>query len=93
MQTTKPTIDREQALADPAAVFVSPDQVARHPALSIGDKIQILRRWEADAAEEAVAEEEGMAGAEPGLLDRILAALDHLESMTGDEPPADREHG
>ena len=91
--TARPTIDRERALADPAASFVSPEQVVQHPTLRLGDKILILRRWERLVADEPVAEEVGMAGGEPGLLDRIVTALDHLESLSGDEPPADREHG
>ena len=87
-----PTFDRERAFADPAATFVSPEQVLEVPALTTAERIAILRRWESETADEPVAEEIGMAGGEPGLLDRILAALDHLESLSGDEPPADREH-
>ncbi|MDX1540663.1 MAG: hypothetical protein R3349_04605 [Geminicoccaceae bacterium] len=86
------TFDRAQAFADPAATFVSPEQVLEQPSLSLAERIAILRRWESQVADEPVAEEIGMAGSEPGLLDRILAALDHLESLSGDEPPADREH-
>ena len=85
MPTT--SIDRHRALADPAAVFVSPEQVVAHPALTPADKVAVLRRWEAMVADEPVAEEIGMAGGEPGLLDRIVVALDHLESLHGDEPP------
>ena len=59
----------------------------------LADKILILKRWQALAADEPIAEEIGMGGGEPGLLDRIVAALDHLESLSGDEPPAGREHG
>jgi hypothetical protein len=90
---TPTSVERDRGLADPAAVFISPEQVVAHPTLTTADKVAILRRWEAAAADEPVAEEIGMAGGEPGLLDRILAALDHLESLSGDEPPADREHG
>ena len=85
------TLDRQRAFSDPAATFASPEQVVEQPALSLGDRIAILRRGESQVADEPVAEEIGMGGGEPGLLDRILAALDHLESLSGDEPPADRE--
>lgn len=84
------TIDRDRAIADPAAVFVSPEQVAHHEALALGDKILVLRRWQAEVADEPMAEEVDMAGGEPGLLDRITATLDHLESQLGDEPPPRR---
>lgn len=82
--------DRERAFADPAATFVAPEQVVEQTELSLGERIAILRRWESQVADEPVAEEIGMAGGEPGLLDRILVALDHLESLSGDAPPADR---
>jgi hypothetical protein len=41
-------------------------------------KLEILRRWAYDASEVAVAEEEGMVGAENDLLRRILLALEQL---------------
>lgn len=86
------TFDRERAFANPALAFASPEQVVEQPALSLAERIAILRRWESQVADEPVAEEIGMAGGEPGLLDRILVALDHLESLSGDQPPADRGH-
>jgi len=79
--------DLEHALLNPGAVFVSPEQVVQTPQLSRAEKIDILRRWSYDAGELAVAEEEGMAGGEPTLVDRILAALDHLGSTEGPTPP------
>lgn len=65
----------KQALADPASVFASPEEVAASAELTAEQKIEILRRWEYNASEEAVALEEGMPGEESELLTRILEAL------------------
>lgn len=71
-------IDIERALIDPAAVFDSPEAVASASGLSVDRKIEVLRRWEYNAAEEAVALEEGMPGEESDLVRRILIALGKL---------------
>lgn len=68
----------QKALNDPESVFASPEAVADHPTLPLGQKVEILRRWEYDATEAAVASEEGMAGRDPDLLHRILKTLDRL---------------
>lgn len=65
----------DQALRDPASIFASPEAVADHPGLSLEQKIEVLRTWEYDAAEVAVAEEEGMRGPENDLLQHIVLAL------------------
>lgn len=65
----------EQALLDPSSVFISPSQVIERAGLSAEQRIEILRRWEYDAAESAVALEEGMPGNESDLLRQILLAL------------------
>jgi hypothetical protein len=75
--TSRP-VKLDQALADPAAMFATPEDVAAHPALTREQKIEILRLWEYDAAEAEVATEEGMPGGDDGLLRRILLALDTL---------------
>jgi len=71
-------VELRTALFDPASVFASPSDVVSHGALSTRQKIEILRRWEYDAAEQAVALEEGMPGGEDDLLRRILLALEQL---------------
>ena len=76
--TRKPPPWLEQALLDPASVFASPEEVVDHPGLTLAEKIGMLRSWEYDAAEVAVAEEEGMQGPETDLLRRILLALADL---------------
>jgi len=71
------SLDVPTALRDPHAVFDRPQDVL---AAAIGDdvKLEILRRWEVDARELAVAEEENMAGGEPNLLAEVGRALEAL---------------
>lgn len=75
MGTRSDSIDLAQARLDPGSVFSSPEAVVDDTALTGAEKADILRRWEYDASELAVAEEEGMTGGEPDLLQRALQAL------------------
>lgn len=68
----------QQALADPASMFETPEAVVDRPGLTTEQKIEILRRWEYHASGEGVALEEGMPGDERGLLRRILLAIGKL---------------
>jgi len=87
-------MDFEQALIDPAAVFGSPEEVAAESSLSTGQKIRILRRWEYDAREMTVAEEENMPGEESDTLDRVLRCLHELGfSPDPDEGPPTKQGG
>ena len=70
----------EKAMLAPGSVFRSPEHVLENPELSKDQKIEILLRWEYDAAEEAVALEEGMPGRDSDLLRRILVALGQLNA-------------
>lgn len=72
------TIDYRAALLDPEAVFQTPEAVLEQTGLTTEQKIEILRRWEYDASEVAVAEEEGMVADKPLILRRVLLALDRL---------------
>lgn len=70
-----------QALVDPASVFADPGAVLAHTQLTDPQKIEILKRWEYDARENHVADEEGFPARQPGsLLDTVLAALHELQS-------------
>jgi hypothetical protein len=73
-------IDVKNALNNPAAVFERPQDVVGADDLSREQKIEVLRRWEYDAREMQVADEEGMAPADPqpSILDAILKALRSL---------------
>ena len=72
------TIDYQKALLDPASVFSTPEELLDRADLTRDQKIEILRRWEYDASEVAVAEEEGMVDGRPLMLRRVLLALDKL---------------
>jgi len=78
----------------PGAVFDSPEEVLEHIELSRDQKIEILLRWEYDAAEEAVALEEGMPGLESDLLRRILVVLAKLDAAPDVEHAGpSKQHG
>lgn len=68
-------VDYQKALLDPGSVFGGPEDVAADDSLSRDQKIEILRRWEYDASELSVAEEEGMPDGEASLLLRVTETL------------------
>ncbi|MEX3012078.1 hypothetical protein [Hoeflea sp. TYP-13] len=68
----------DRALAAPERVFSTPEELVHSTKLTVDQKIEVLRRWEYQASEDAVALEEGMPGEETGLLRRILIALGEL---------------
>lgn len=71
-------IDYNQAVADPTASFDSPADVLTAVSLTHEQKVEILRRWEADARELMVASDENMGGGEPPRLDEVHSALREL---------------
>ena len=77
----KPTLSDAQltrALIDPASIFTNPLDVVDAD-LSTKCKIEILKRWEYDAKEMQVADEEGFPSREQGtVLDAVLTALHRL---------------
>ncbi|MCH8140099.1 MAG: hypothetical protein IH908_00735 [Proteobacteria bacterium] len=82
--------DIERAMRDPAKVFTDPSEVVADLELTRDQKIEILRRWEFDAHELEVAEEEaGMTVLHPEMFDRIVQALHTLgaERDTEHTPP------
>ncbi len=83
-------IDVQQAMLDPTMVFKDPTDVVADENLSRDQKIEILRRWEYDARQLEVAEEEaGMAVRRPDMFDCVVQALHTLgvELDTGHTPP------
>jgi len=72
-------IDIDKALLDPASVFKTPEEVLTSDELSRKQKIEILRRWEYDARELQVAEEENMIGTNSDILGEIMRALLSLD--------------
>ncbi len=81
-------VDVKQALLNPSAVFNRPEEVVDSKELTRDQKIEILKRWEYDARELQVADEESMTAPrpEPVDLESILHALRSLGA------PADVEH-
>ncbi len=69
-------IDVKKAMLDPTMVFKDPKEVIANTELTRDQKIEILRRWEYDAHQLEVAEEEaGMDVLRPEMLDLVLQAL------------------
>jgi protein-L-isoaspartate(D-aspartate) O-methyltransferase len=86
-------LDLDRARLDPASQFEGPEALLAHPSLERQEKIEILRQWQYDASELEVAEEEGMPGAEPGLLGRILRALAALRGRPEGTRNPPTKHG
>jgi len=83
-----------RATRDPAAVFKTPHDVVTDPKLSLRQKLDVLKRWESDARELAVAEEENMTGGEPNRLRETLLAIRELEpAPKEEEKTAPTKHG
>ncbi len=79
-------------MINPGSVFASPEEVMSAPDLEVAEKIRVLRSWEYDAAELAVAEEEGMRGSSNGLLRRILLLLAELNDGDDNDSVAPTKH-
>ncbi len=86
-------MDIQKAMLDPAGFFRSPDDVVNEPSLTREQKIEMLRRWEYDARELLVAEEENMTGGPPNLLDEVLTALRRLDAEPGSQPSPPTKQG
>lgn len=82
-------MDFKKALLNPAREFDRPMDVTTEQSLTQEQKIQVLRRWEYDALELEVAEEENMGGGSPSMLSEILDALHRLNADVDTEhsPP------
>lgn len=68
-------IDVIKAMLDPTMVFKEPKDVVANVELSHDQKIEVLHRWEYDACQLEVVEEEArMEVCRPGMFDRVLQA-------------------
>ena len=86
--------DLEKALTDPAGIFPAPQAVLDQEGLTDEQKIEILRRWEYDAREVMVMEEETFPAAEPSpTLDQVLDALRRLGAGSDDPRPSPTKQG
>ena len=82
-------MDYEKALLNPAKEFAHPKDVLAVTSLTLEQKVKVLRRWEYDALELEVAEEENMGGDSPSILSEVLDALHRLDAEIDTEhtPP------
>ena len=86
--------DLKKAFTDPAGVFPSPQAVIDQEGLTDEQKIEILKRWEYDARELMVMEEEAFPAAEPNsTLDLVLDALRQLNAGKDGPQPSPTKHG
>ena len=83
----------EKAMFDPGSVFANPDEIFDEQSLTREQKIRILKRWEYDARQLAVAEEENMAGGPPNMLEGILHVLHRLDAEINTEKSPPTKHG
>lgn len=72
----------------PSAMFASPDAVVRSKALSLTQKIGILRRWEFDLRQSTGTSRTMAISHEIRLLEEVRGALAGLDAAAG--PPAIR---
>ena len=85
--------DIEKALLNPVSVFRTPQEVLEAKDLSRDQKIEILRRWEYDARQLQVAEEENMVGPRINMLDRVINALRRLDAELNLDKSAPTKQG
>ena len=86
-------IDLEKALLDPSSVFKTPDDVLKCQDLTNKQKIKILRQWKYDALELEVAEEENMGGKDVDILDKIVRALNSIDTHDHERSPPTKQGG
>ena len=86
-------LDFRRALADPRSEFGAPERLLADPRLDREGKRAILRIWEQDERELAVAEEEGMSGGERSMLRRVILALDAIADRGADRVATPTKHG
>ena len=80
-------------MLDPTSIFACPSDVCDEQSLTRDKKIKILRRWEYDARELQVAEEENMGGGPQDVLDEVLLALHRLDAVVDIEHSAPTKQG
>jgi len=86
-------MDIEKVFLDPTSQFSHPEDVLAEQSLTHGQKIEILKRWEYDARELEVAEEENMGGTVPSVLGEVLNALHRLDAAVDTEHSPPTKHG
>ncbi len=70
--------DYDRALLSPSSVFDRPMDVVATDSMTSLQKMEILKRWEAEARDLEVADAEAMSGGEPSRLPDVRVAIDLL---------------
>jgi hypothetical protein len=70
--------DYDRALLSPSSVFDRPMDVVSTDSMTAGQKMEVLKRWEAEARDLEVADAEAMCGGEPSRLPDVRVAIDVL---------------
>jgi hypothetical protein len=78
------SLDFEKALADPAAVFHGPEEIAARADLTHDEKRELLHRWRQDELELADGQTDGLGSNDQSLIRRVARALANLDVATGD---------
>ena len=82
--------DYDQALLTPQKIFDLPMEVVETESLTAKQKLEVLKRWEADAHDLEVATDESMSGGERSRLGEVRRAIDKLcERESVDEKSLD----
>jgi hypothetical protein len=71
----------DRAKLSPARIFKSPMDVVQADDIEPGEKLAILKAWEADERALLRAEDEGMTGGEHAHLHKVQAALNRLNHV------------
>jgi hypothetical protein len=80
--------DLDRAFANPSSVFRSPQDIVRHPLLTLDCKREILWRWAWDEYLLDLATADGMPEGEPSRLPEVKAALRVLNTEWTPDPAA-----
>jgi hypothetical protein len=83
----------DKTLINPADVYSEPNQVLQDASLDREQKMETLKRWEYEARELEVAEEENMVGDAPSILRDVLKAILELEGGGASEHTAATKQG
>ena len=87
------TVTFNEAKENPATAFAHPKDVLASD-FTQEEKVEILRQWEYDAAEEAVAEEEGMPNRGDSMVRQVTLCLNELTGHVNMERSgANKQHG
>lgn len=74
-------VHANKARLNPAVAFKRPMDVVEETGIPAGEKLSILKAWEADERALQRAEDEGMGGGEHSHLQRVQEALGQLQSL------------